>query len=78
MKPLKSKVFKKVKEIQLHHITHCLIEFSKNGKLLGLYNMKERELSVYNSTSIVQCLDLIQTEKHYFKIKINFDDNEVE
>jgi len=62
----------------MHNMTHVLIEFSKDGKLLGLYNKKEQDLIVYNSTDIFQCLDSISKGKHLFKIKINFDDSEEE
>jgi hypothetical protein len=78
MKPLKTKVFQRIKEVQLEGISQCLLEFSKNGKLLGIYDKKQETLIVYNSSNILECMKFIEHKKHIFKLKIPFDDNEQE
>jgi hypothetical protein len=42
MRPLKTNVFQKVKQIKLYGITMCITEFSKDGKLLGIYDQKQQ------------------------------------
>jgi|APSaa5957512535_1039671.scaffolds.fasta_scaffold91613_1 hypothetical protein len=59
MRPLKTKVFQKVKEIQLEGVIHCIIEFSKDGNYLAIYDQKSNTIYVYNSSNIIKCLDLI-------------------
>ena len=76
MRPLKTKVFQKVKEIQLEGVIHCIVEFSKDGSLLGIYDEKNKSMSVYNSSNIIECLDLIERKKHIFKLRISDDDKE--
>ena len=74
MRPQKTNVFFKEKSIKLKGTISCITEFSKDGKLLGIYDQTHKTLSVYDSEDITKCLNMIEKQKHKFQLKINFDD----
>ena len=56
-------------------MTHIIIEFTKDGKLMGLYNKRDKCLSIFHSDNMYKCLDKIAQGKPHFKIRIHFDDD---
>jgi hypothetical protein len=70
MKPLKTRVFQTVKEIQLKGIQKCFIAFSQPGKLFGIFNEKTKVITIYDSSDIKKCIKNIETGEYLYRFKI--------
>ena len=79
IKPLKTRVFQIIDEIQLFRIQKCYIAFSKPGNLFGIYDIKSKTINIYIAKDIKKCFKSIAQGETFLKFKIedeNFEDPE--